>query len=449
MRTLVVERSLARFATARLAAAVRGHGHGASAGPLRLVDADPPALPGPAWGRVRPVLAGICGSDLATVDGASSRYFEDMVSFPFVPGHEVVGTLDEPPTGSDLPAGSRVVVEPVIGCVPRAIIPPCPACAMGDTGACQHLAVGHVSPGLQIGYCADTGGGWSGAGLVAHTSQLHRVPDTFSDEAAVMVEPTACAVHGALAGRIEPTDCVAVIGAGTLGLATVAAIRQLCNPTTLAVGAKYPHQRTLAAELGADLVVAPDQLHRTIRRITRSLPIAGRLTAGSGTSYSTGGADVVVDCVGTSASIQSALALVRPRGRIVLVGMPGQVGIDLAGLWHREICLIGAYAYGSETVGTRTRRTFDIAFDVVAAARLERLVSARYPLERYNEALVHAGTAGRRGAVKIVFDIQTRATRPQPPPSNRPSPSATTARHPAQPRAATAPLPSLRKGYVR
>lgn len=469
MKALVYERVLARMATARLSAALRGSGHGADRGPLRLVEVEPPALPGPSWARIRPHLAGICGSDLATIDSNSSRYFEDLVSFPFVPGHEVVGTIEQAPASSAAASasasasarqsdaagitlwqpGDRVVIEPVIGCTPRAIDPPCPACADGHNGSCQHVAYGHLAPGLQVGYCADTGGGWSGAGLVAHTSQLHRVPDTFSDEAAVMVEPTACAVHGALAGRIEPTDCVAVIGAGTLGLATVAAIRQLCNPTTLAVGAKYSHQRTLAGELGADLVVAPDQLHRTIRRITRSLPIAGRLTPGAGTAYSTGGADVVVDCVGSSASIQSALALVRPRGRIVLVGMPGQVGIDLAGLWHREICLVGAYAYGSETVDTRTRRTFDIAFDVVAAARLERLVSARYPLERYNEALVHAGAAGRRGAVKIVFDVQARATRPQSPPSNRPSPSASTTRHAAQPRAATAPLPSLRKGHVR
>ena len=66
--------------------------------------------------------------------------------------------------------------------------------------------------------------------------------------------------------------------------------------------------------------------------------------------------------------------MVRPRGRVVLVGMPGRTTLDLASLWHREVSLTGAYAYGSERSGGSVRRTFDIAMEVVAAARLGRLV---------------------------------------------------------------------------
>ncbi len=179
MKTLVFERNLPRFAAARVASAF-GSGRGATVGPLRLVEADPPELPGDDWHRVRPVLSGICGSDLATIDGRSSRYFEDLVSFPFVPGHEVVGTLASAGTGADgrpLAEGDRVVLEPVLGCAARAIEPPCAACAAGRLGDCEHVAFGHLRPGLQTGFCADTGGGWSAAGLVAHESQLHRVPD--------------------------------------------------------------------------------------------------------------------------------------------------------------------------------------------------------------------------------------------------------------------------------
>ncbi len=94
MRALRVERSVARFAAARVASEL----HSPSAarwGPLRLVDTEAPELPGGDWVRVRPLLAGICGSDLATLDGRSSRWFEDIVSFPFVPGHEVVGLRDD------------------------------------------------------------------------------------------------------------------------------------------------------------------------------------------------------------------------------------------------------------------------------------------------------------------------------------------------------------------
>lgn len=400
MKALVFERSLPRYAAARLASSVAGSGRGAKVGPLELAEIDPPALPGPGWRRVSPVLAGICGSDLATVDGRSSRYFEPIVSFPFVPGHEVVGELAD--GGPD--DGARVVIEPVLACAARGVVPPCPACAAGDTGNCQRVAHGHLKPGLQTGYCADTGGGWSSS-LVAHQSQIHPVPDSMTNEEAVMVEPAACGIHAALAAGDVTGATVAVIGAGTLGLTVIAALRHFLTPGFLVAGAKYAEQRSLARDLGADQVLEPDGVVRAVRRHTRSLANGAVLTAG---------ADVVIDCVGSAASIDSALSMVRPKGRVVLAGMPGTVKVDLTSLWNREVALAGAYAYGTERVPGRRRpaRTFDLAFELVAERRLGRLVGARYPLDRFPEAIGHASAAGRRGTVKVVFDLRPESRRP-------------------------------------
>jgi threonine dehydrogenase-like Zn-dependent dehydrogenase len=393
MKALVFERSVPRFAAARLASEWRS-GSGARVGPLRLTEVDEPSLPGTGWRRVRPRLAGICGSDLATVDGRASRYFEPIVSFPFVPGHEVVGDLDD---------GGRVVLEPVLRCAARGIQPPCASCAAGDTNRCRNVAYGHLEPGLQTGYCADTGGGW-GLVLVAHQSQLHPVPDDLADEAAVMVEPAACAVHGALAARVPEAGAVVVIGAGTLGLCTIAALA-LFRPNTEAIiaVAKHPEQRRLARDLGASTVVAPGELRRAVRRQTGS----GLLDDGQ----LTGGAAVVFDCVGTDASITDALAVIEPGGTVALLGMPGAVHVDLTGLWQREIRLEGAYAYGTERVSGRAKRTFELAFQLVRDRRLERLVTATYPLDRYREAIDHAANAGRRGAVKVAFDLRKEKRR--------------------------------------
>lgn len=388
MKALVFERSLPRYAAASVAGRLRP-GAGARVGPLSLEEVPEPVPPGPEWVRVRPRLSGICGSDLATIDGASSRYFEPIVSFPFVPGHEVVGELDD---------GSRVVLEPVLGCVARGVDPPCPACAEGRTGNCERVAFGHLAPGLQTGYCADTGGGWSLA-LVAHPSQVHRVPEDFDDTDAVMVEPTACAVHAVLGAGVREGDTVVVLGAGTLGLLSIVALRRLCLPRTIVAAAKHPAQRRWASELGADVVAEPGEVSRAVRRVTGSL-LAG--------SVLTSGADVVIDCVGSADSIESALAVTRPRARVALVGMPGRVGLDLTPLWHKEVELVGAYAYGTEAGG---RRTFEIAFELVEAAGLGRLVSATYPLDRYREALDHAAHAGSRGAVKICFDMRSERRR--------------------------------------
>ena len=120
MKALVFERNVPRFAAARVTSALAGSGRGVRVGPLEFVEVDPPRMPGPGWVRVRPRLAGICGSDLATLDGRSSRYFEQLVSFPFVPGHEIVGDVE----GGALDR-RRVVIEPVLGCEVRGIDPPC------------------------------------------------------------------------------------------------------------------------------------------------------------------------------------------------------------------------------------------------------------------------------------------------------------------------------------
>jgi threonine dehydrogenase-like Zn-dependent dehydrogenase len=395
MKALVFERSLPRFAASRVASAFAGSGHGVGVGPLELLEIDPPELPGDGWVRLEPRLSGICGSDLATLDGRSSRYFEDLVSFPFVPGHEVVADR----------AGTRVVVEPVLGCEARGIEPPCRACEAGNKGSCERIAFGHLAPGLQTGYCADTGGGWA-AGLVAHDSQLWEVPGGFEDEEAVMVEPTACAVHAACSAGVESGSSIVVLGAGTLGLCTLAALRAYTLPGRLLAVAKHPEQRRLAAELGADLVVRPSETKRAARRISSTLALghdAGHI------ERLAGGVDVVFDCVGSAESLAESLGIVRPGGDIVLVGMPGVVRVDLAPLWQREVRLRGAYAYGTEERPEGPRRTFELAFELVSSAGLGHLVSARYPLERYEEAVAHAAAAGRRGAVKIVFDIRARS----------------------------------------
>ena len=92
MKALRFDRKPTKFAAAALAGRLRA-GAGAGVGPLALKDVDEPDPPTGDWVRLRPVLSGICGSDLATIDGRSSRYFEPIVSFPFTPGHEVVGLL--------------------------------------------------------------------------------------------------------------------------------------------------------------------------------------------------------------------------------------------------------------------------------------------------------------------------------------------------------------------
>ncbi len=401
MKALKITRSNAKFAVARLVSPISALG-AATFGPLSLVNESAPELPNAeGWHRITPRLTGICGSDLSLVEGHASTYFDDWVSFPFVPGHEVVADCDD---------GRRVVLEPVLGHACRGLALPFEGAAPGDGDDYAHLVSGHLEPGIQTGFCHSTGGGWASE-LVAHESQLHSIPDAMSDEQAVLVEPAAGGIHAALATwpavqialQRGEAPIVAVLGAGTMGLCAIAGLRRYVPGVRIIVGARYPHQQALARSLGADIVVPSAELSRAVRRES-GCHVVG--------DYLSGGCHATIDAVGSADSMMDCLKFTRPRGRVVLLGMPAIVSLDLTGLWHRETALVGAYTYGTESMPDGTRKhTFDLAIETAAECQLERLVSASYRLDDYKDAIAHAAASGRRGAVKIVFDLRSTSER--------------------------------------
>ena len=392
---LEIYRSVPRYLAAR---AVSSRAPGLVAGPLapiRLVNRKDPEPSRPGWARVRTRMSGICGSDLATISGKSSFYFSPLVSLPFVPGHEVVGELVDDADG--LPAGTRVVLSPVLGCEARGL-DPCPSCAAGLTGRCDRITLGHVSPGLQTGYCKDTGGGW-GRIFMAHRSQLHAIPDAMSDAKAVLVEPLACAVHTTLRAHVQPDADVLVVGAGTVGILTLLALRELTRAGRVTVVAKHPQQRDLAHGFGATEVVEPEKAANAVRRASSAL----KLKPERGAPFLLGGVDVAIDCVGSKGSLDLALRAMRAGGRVVLSGIPTG-GVDLTPVWFRELEVAGAYTGSVEELDGDRRSTFDIALALAADSPIEGVVGAVYPLSEWREALDHALAAGRLGTLKVAFD---------------------------------------------
>ncbi|KRV50509.1 zinc-binding alcohol dehydrogenase [Wenjunlia vitaminophila] len=404
MSSLALEyhRSPGRFLAARGLSRTRSRVGGTLAGalaPLRLVRNGDPELPkGDGWTRVSPTLSGICGSDLGLLHGTASPYLGPLTSPPFVLGHEVVGT-----TLDDLPGiakGTRVVLDSVLSCRVRGL-PPCESCQEGQTNRCDHITSGHLAPGLQTGFCADTGGGWSQR-MVAHEEQLHPIPDSLSDQRAVLVEPLACAIHSVRRVPIPPGASVLVVGAGTVGLFTVLALRQLTEAGSIHVVAKYRHQQEKARQLGATEVVEPGRALRAVRRMTSAL--AHRPEIGS--EFLLGGADFAFECTGGSSGLDTALRSVRAGGTVLLSGMP-TAGADLTPLWFRELNLVGAYATRQREPGgpeEDTSSDFAKAVALAASAPLDGYVE-RYPLHHWRQALEHASSAGSAGSIKIAFDL--------------------------------------------
>ena len=373
---------------------------------VHLVDIPEPQLPTPEWVKVRTRLSSICGSDLAIITAKGSPYFSPFTSTPFVLGHEIVGEIAE--TGAAVegfPVGARVVIEPALSCQVRGITPQCHQCQNLRFANCENITKGDISAGVQTGYCRDTGGGWSEY-VLAHQSQLHLVPDDILDETAVLLEPFACALHGVLKTEFNETDEICVIGGGTIGLLTVAALRGLGHRNRILIFAKYPHQQQLALELGADDVLSPNSgRYAAFCELTGATSHQPEL----GQQVLIGGVDVTFDCIGSSVTIDDTLRFTRAGGDVILVGMPGiPKNVDWTSIWYKQLNVKGAYTYGLETHNGEQIHTFTLGMRLLQkmGPGLRPLVSKPFPLRDYKRAIQTAMNTGKTATVKTAFDLR-------------------------------------------
>ena len=407
MQAIQYIKSVPRYLIVRLLGKRWSWLYTSSASCIRLAEIDEPQLPTSDWVKIRTRLSGICGSDLATIMAKGSPYFSPFTSCPFVLGHEVVGEIAELGEGVEgYQVSDRIAIEPVLSCEIRGIEPACHQCQQGHFANCENITQGNISAGIQTGYCRDTGGGWSPY-FLAHKSQIHRVPDTLSDENAVLLEPFACALHGVLKANLRNEDQVLVIGAGTVGLLTVAAIRAIGKQNRILIVAKYPHQRQLARELGADEILPSDRsLYTNFCRMTGAESYQPEL----GKPVLLGGVDVTFDCVASASTIDDALRFTRAQGRVMLVGMPTiPKNIDWTSIWYKELQVEGAYTYGMEQYAGEEIRTFALGIRLLEEMgdKLVPLIGGRFSLKRYKQAIQAAMSTGRSGAVKTIFDLRS------------------------------------------
>ncbi|MFD7904599.1 zinc-binding dehydrogenase [Kitasatospora sp. NPDC059747] len=319
---------------------------------VTIAEVDPP-VPGPGEVLVRVGLLGFCGTDLGFFDGTSNYLRDGLKSYPFVPGHEWVGTVCGTGPGVDADwAGRRVSGHNFRVCGR------CPACRAG-----------------RIRYCPDRSeigvlGPRPGAGtelLTAPVDTLTRIPDALSDTAAALLEPTAAAVHAVDRIAVGRHDRVAVLGGGTLGLAAAQVTRALGADTV--VLDPHPAARELAAALGLPALAAPGERDQ-------------------------GAYDAVVEASGSGAAVRAAVGLVAPGGRIAQLGTPHHPvdGFDAAALVIKDVTLHAALS----GVGY-----WDRLVELVesGAVDLDPLVDRVFPLESVESldaAFAHLASPDRR-----------------------------------------------------
>jgi 2-desacetyl-2-hydroxyethyl bacteriochlorophyllide A dehydrogenase len=364
-------------------------------------DVAPPPSLGAGQVRVRNRLAGICGSDLHFVLGEGDPRIAPAAlpdaDLPFM-GHEIVGEVKEVGSGvRRLEVGDRVVLQRPPSCLALGLLPPCRQCAVGNYNLCER-------PREELGG-ETVGGGWSEE-LVTAEGQFFRVPDELTDEQAVLLEPLSCAFRAVSRRTPQPGEKILIIGQGTLGLGALLwtkAVQSDCHVTVLA---RFPHQADVARQNGADEIIMLDKdLYTEAAHLTGGSHYRGMF----GNRMLLGGFDVVYDCVGNPRTLKDALRLARAGGTAVLVGAYlWPMNIDLTPVFFWEVNLIGVLAHGAEDWEGERVATYELVARLMREGKIDinGLITHRFILAEYREAIAAAIQKGRTRSIKVVFDYR-------------------------------------------
>jgi threonine dehydrogenase-like Zn-dependent dehydrogenase len=379
--------------------------------PFGLHVVDDARMLGPDWVITRPLLSGICGSDAKLVlgdfgEGDIDNPMSAFSSLPHIPGHEVVAEVIEVgPDARGVEVGDRVVLNPWLTCVPRGIDPPCPACAAGDLSLCWNFTAGKMGPGVHVGVTTDAPGAWADL-LAAHDSMLIPVPPGVPDELAVLADPFAVSLHAVLRHPPPAGGKALVYGAGALGATSVAALRCLYPDVEVAVVARFAAQEQLAKKLGAAMVIAHEPRLAVVEELARwsggvlHVPFDGLPVTHPGHI------DVVYDTIAKPETFEVGVRVLTERGTLVQTGVATPGRWEWTPVYFKELNLAGSNAFGIEEVDGVRRHAIAHYLDLAASGRvdLSGMLTHRFPLERWWDALSVLARQDESGAIKVAFE---------------------------------------------
>lgn len=396
MKALVFRHNLAREAASTIGGRVDRRAFVSRIAPVRVEEIDELPLPAGDWVRVETIFSGLCGSDVKQIllNGSRDNPLTALVSFPHVLGHEVVGRRAD--------TGERVVLNPWLSCAPRGIDPPCPACLAGRYPWCRNFRSGNLPASIHLGNCAGAVGAHAER-FAAHVSQLFAIPDDVPDEAAVLADPVSVSLRSVLLAPPPEGQPVLVYGSGTLAFAALVLLRHLYPATEVWTATRAGARAKLASRLGAHEVLstAPDDLVAQVARLAGTTA----LEPWSGRNWLQDGPAVVYDTVGSTETVETSLRLLGTGGTLVISGVEPPKRFEWTPLYFKELHVIGSNAFGIEEVGGVAKHAIEHYFDFVDhGLDLTPVITHRFPLNRWDEAVLTMKNSRRTGAVKVLLE---------------------------------------------
>jgi 2-desacetyl-2-hydroxyethyl bacteriochlorophyllide A dehydrogenase len=328
---------------------------------LRLEELPLPAL-GPHDVLIDVAACGVCATDLHLLDGSMALYAP-----PKVLGHEIGGTV--------LATGAAVKhVKPGDAVSPDTSVP-CRSCFYCQEGL-PFLCPDRVSVA---------------AGMAQYTvvpgEVVYRLPAGVEPATGALAEPLSCAIHAVERADLRPSDAVAIVGAGALGL-LILTVSRLAGATRVIVSDPDAGRRALADKMGATRTVDPT------REDLKA--VVGELTGGRGV-------DCAFEAVGAPATIQQAFTLPRRSGTLVQVGVPAAaatVTLPAYEIFGRELTIRGSFIRTTE---------YRRAVELLGSLDLTPLITQRFPLREVSAAFKAAH--GRQG-IRVLVGPVGEAARP-------------------------------------
>jgi L-iditol 2-dehydrogenase len=318
---------------------------------LRVKTVDTPQ-PGPDDVLIRVEACAVCSSDVSLI--GKPWPFQPPYG-THIPGHEYSGTIVVTGENVDrVKVGDRVAVEAHLGCLR------CRNCRLGNYTACLnygkkgHRANGFTTPGGFAQY------------VVNHQNTVYPIPDSMSFDEAALITNLGCVLYGfQTVGGYFVGDTVAVIGPGPLGLISVAVAKALCAHRVYLAGTRAA-RLNVGAEFGADRIININEEDpvKTILEETKGL-----------------GADLVVESSGAPGTIDTAIAMTRRMGKILMLGLPEEpVKVDLQSLGQENKSIHTVRGEGWTNCGR--------AVSMAGSGRvnLKRLVTHSFPFDQVSEA---------------------------------------------------------------
>ena len=315
---------------------------------------------------------GICAGDTKSFLGAPRFWGEEgrpsYIKAPVIPGHEFIGHIVEmgPRVKGDFQIGDRVTSDQIVPCGV------CRFCRTGRYWMCQKHDV--------YGFQYNVNGGMAEYMRLPREALVYRIPKDIPMEAAVLVEPYACAKHCIDRAQIGNEDVVVIAGVGCLGIGMLGAAK-LRNPKKLIVLDVNDHRLELAKKFGADIVMNPTK-ENVVKRVLD-------MTEGYG-------CDIYIEASGHPSAVQQGLDMIRKLGRFVEFSVFGHpVTVDWSIISdEKELDLLGVHL---------SPYCFEPVIEWIAEGKLptEGVVSHKFPLEKWREGFDLALKG--EGAVRVVL----------------------------------------------